>query len=293
MDQFRVLILAFSIPLAGARADSNIRPDQSAAWGANIGWTQWRPDSTNGVRVDEFVCSGYIYAANAGWIRVGNGLPANGIRYQNDSATDFGVNMDAEGNLRGLAYGANIGWINFETAGAPRVDLRTGRFSGFAYGANIGWINLSDTTHFLQADSIAPGSDQDNDGIPDGWEITYAGNLSTLSGSADRDGDGHTDLQEYLADTNPTQANDRLRIVEWSVSPEGLATQLTWTSRPTRHYLIEVRRRFEPDSGWADSGFGLLPASGAITRQTLTNRVGTDQLFFRIQAVRPLSGGME
>ena len=25
------------------------------------------------------------------------------------------------------AYGANIGWINFEAVGAPKVDLTTGR----------------------------------------------------------------------------------------------------------------------------------------------------------------------
>ena len=27
-----------------------------------------------------------------------------------------------DGRLRGMAYGANVGWINFEDQGNPRVD---------------------------------------------------------------------------------------------------------------------------------------------------------------------------
>jgi hypothetical protein len=122
--------------LAGAvqsGADSTINPNHASAWGGNIGWTNWRPDQANGAQIGEFVCAGYIYSANAGWINLGNGRPANGVRYQNQSATDFGVNHDQLGNLTGLAYGANIGWINFETNGAPRLDLQTGKLSGSVF----------------------------------------------------------------------------------------------------------------------------------------------------------------
>jgi hypothetical protein len=62
----------------------------------------------------QYVCLGFIYSANAGWIKLGNGAPINGIQYQNNSANDFGVNEDGSGNLRGFAWGANVGWINFE-----------------------------------------------------------------------------------------------------------------------------------------------------------------------------------
>ena len=75
------------------------------------GWT-CRGDTNNGAVIGEYVCSGYIYSANVGWINLGSGSPANGIRYQNNSAADFGVNQDGLGNLSGYAYGANIGWIN-------------------------------------------------------------------------------------------------------------------------------------------------------------------------------------
>src|SRR3954466_12851506 len=154
---------------AGARAASTIDLTNQYGWGANIGWTNWRPDfdatNTEGVIVGEFVCSGNVYAANAGWINVGSGSPVNHIQYQNNSATDFGVNYSTDptqpgvGILRGFAYGANIGWINFESLGNPRVSLFTGTFSGYAYSANCGWINLNDLNGKVQTNHIAMGVD--------------------------------------------------------------------------------------------------------------------------------------
>ncbi|HVN72199.1 MAG TPA: S8 family serine peptidase [Desulfomonilia bacterium] len=44
--------------------------------------------------------------------------------------------------------------------------------------------------------------DSDSDSMPDGWEITYFGNLSH-TGTVDTDSDGLTDLQEYTYGTNP------------------------------------------------------------------------------------------
>src|SRR4051812_44673267 len=111
-------------PIA-APAASTMNATNHYAWGANIGWTNWLPSAADGVVISEYVCSGYIYGANVGWINLGNGSPANHIQYQNNSATDFGLNYSIDPTqpgvaiLRGYAYGANIGWINFETIGNP------------------------------------------------------------------------------------------------------------------------------------------------------------------------------
>src|SRR5689334_16394229 len=121
---------------ATCQAASTINPSNHFAHGANLGWIDARADATNGAVIGQFVCSGYLYAANVGWINLGNGSPANGICYQN--AVEFGVNHDGLGTLRGYGYGANIGWLNFtnrDATGAfyegPKVHLFTGRLSGF------------------------------------------------------------------------------------------------------------------------------------------------------------------
>jgi hypothetical protein len=135
-----IVLLAFVV---SGRPQTHIDPTNSFSWGANIGWANWRGDVANGVRVGPSVLADSIWLANCGWLDLGDGGPANGVNYANDSATDHGVNLDGQGNLRGFAYGANIGWVNFETNGAPRINLTNGVFSGFAYGANVGWISLA------------------------------------------------------------------------------------------------------------------------------------------------------
>ncbi|MCP4346528.1 MAG: hypothetical protein GY795_13505 [Desulfobacterales bacterium] len=49
---------------------------------------------------------------------------------------------------------------------------------------------------------LPPPFDTDGDGMPDNWEIYYFGDLSR-DGTGDFDGDGVTDLQEYINKTNP------------------------------------------------------------------------------------------
>ena len=166
-----------SIPLllligASARAGTTINSTNRHASGANLGWQDWRGDTNNGAVIGEYVCSGYIYSANAGWIHLGSNATVNGISYQNNSAADYGVNHDGLGNLRGYAYGANIGWINFETNGAPKVDFKTGKLSGYAYGANCGWISLSNGFAFVKTDTIAPGAVGAN-GLPVAWMLAW------------------------------------------------------------------------------------------------------------------------
>lgn len=50
------------------------------------------------------------------------------------------------------------------------------------------------------------GGDSDGDGLPDGWEREYFGNL-THNGAVDSDGDGLTDAQEWQLGSNPLLAD--------------------------------------------------------------------------------------
>jgi hypothetical protein len=141
MRKHLTAIILSALAVTG-QAQSHIDPTNNVSWGANIGWANWRGDVTNGVRIGQSVLADFVWLANAGWLDLGDGGPDNGINYANNSATDYGVNLDGQGNLRGFAYGANIGWVNFETNGAPRINTTNGVFSGYAYGANVGWISM-------------------------------------------------------------------------------------------------------------------------------------------------------
>lgn len=278
-------MLAF---IAGeALAATTINPVNRFAYGANLGWINWRGDGANGAVIGEYVCSGYIYGANFGWINLGSGAPANGIQYQNLSAADFGVNQDGLGNLRGYAWGANIGWIRFENTGAPKVDLKTGKMSGSIYSANCGWISLSNVFAQVQTDTIAPGLDVGANGLPDAWELSHFGHTG-VDPNADADGDGHSNRQEYLADTDPKDPDSKLEITSILATPGGAPATVTWESVLTRYYYLLETTALGPSSVWVDSGLGLITPDGASTAR-ITVHPGVPARFFRVQAVKPLS----
>jgi len=279
------LATAYSLaPSSWLHAATTIDPANQYAYGANLGWVDWRGDTNNGAVIGEYVCAGYIYSANAGWIHLGSNAPANGIRYQNDSGTDYGVNHDGFGNLRGYAWGANIGWINFEATGAPTVDLLTGKLSGYAFSANCGWISLSNATALLKTVAIRPGIDSDNDGLPDAWELQHWGNLRPLP-SVDSDGDGRINLEEYLAGTDPSDTNSVLRITNMRRGFGGDPTRvdLVWTSEPTRFYAIEKLSAVGDTNVW--SAHTVFPWMGV---NNAAFNAPESQQFYRIRAFRPL-----
>lgn len=78
--------------------------------------------------------------------------------------------------------------------------------------------------------------DTDGDGMDDAWEQTYFGNL-TRNGSGDFDSDGLTDLQEFLAGTNPTQAASTLRLTVVSTGP----TVLRFNAAANKTYTVEYK----------------------------------------------------
>jgi hypothetical protein len=280
---FSVHTSQLSTAVAGTTIDSANR----YAWGANLGWMDWVGDTNNGVVIGAYVCSGYIYSANVGWINLGSGAPADGIYYQNNSASDFGVNNDGFGNLSGYAYGANIGWITFEqTYGQPKVSLLTGKMSGYVWSANCGWISLSNAVAYVQTDTISPGA-LAPDGLPIAWLLTYFG-TTNVNANADPTGKGMTIGQDYLAGTDPNNVNSILRITTESFSSGGTSASLTWNSVLTRYYYIQKTRSLSSPV-WTDSGLGLVaPSIGSTTTASFTD-TNAPTRFYRVQAIRPLT----
>ena len=263
---------------------TTINETNKFAYAANFGWIDWRGDTNNGAIIGQYFCSGYIYSANFGWINLGGGAPTNGAFYSNVSSNDFGVNNDGAGNLRGYAYGANIGWINFENNGAPKVDMNSGNLSGYAWSANWGWISLSNSVARVQTDTIQKGSLAPN-GIPIAWLLNNFG-TTNVSASADPDHDGMSNLQEYLAGTDPNDANSKLQITAQSFDSGGLNGSLTWNSVASRSYYVQ--KTFDLTSGiWFDSGLGLIPPTGTSTTSSFTD-TNAPMRFYRVQVVQPL-----
>jgi pectate lyase len=80
-------------------------------------------------------------------------------------------------------------------------EVRSGKGSMIDSQQQVGgWPNLKSTV---------PPRDTDGDGMPDSWERRYGLNpLDRSDGSADKDKDGYTNLEEYLNNTNPNKYFD-------------------------------------------------------------------------------------
>ncbi len=82
----------------------------------------------------------------------------------------------------------------------------------------------------------AISSDADSDGIPDGWELQHFGGITNASAVADADGDGFSNLQEYIAGSNPTNGQSFFGVSSFEL-PAGGAV-IRWNAVTGRVYGV-------------------------------------------------------
>ena len=122
--------------------------------------------------------------------------------------------IDSGGGLAPLGGGANHSSI-----GAP---LQTG-------GGVSGLIEIL----YPPAPALDPEADTDGDGLPDSWEMAQLGSLNS-GANADADGDGTTNMMEYLAGTNPLSAASVFRPATHTSAGKLILTVPTVSNRSYR-----------------------------------------------------------
>lgn len=113
-----------------------------------------------------------------------------------DALTAYSDVLNDAGNSKALDCNGN--WYPRRDAIDMRIvnDVRNGTGHIIDDPSQVGgWIKPA---------AGSPCSDSDHDGMPDAWEARYALNPNgAADGPADSDGDGYTNLEEYLNGTDP------------------------------------------------------------------------------------------
>jgi hypothetical protein len=184
-------------------------------------------------------------------------------------------------------------YLDSAPAGSPTALVTNGNFwvaSGFAAGTShsfrLAYLFAGNVRSALSPPTTAVtwGEDLEGpfgvpDGLPDDWQIQYWGMKADdwAAANADSDGDGATNAKEFLAGTNPLDANSVLKMrFTWN----RFGRILNWNTQAGLVYQVQTSTDLRT---WSNLG---APRFAAGTTDSLA--VGGNQAteYFRILRVR-------
>ena len=114
--------------------------------------------------------------------------------------------------------------------------------------------------------------DEDGDGLPDGWELLHFGDKTNAVASADDDGDGLQNLQEFVLRTDPLDGQDPEITVHYVLAGNAGA-QPPYTNTETAAANIQDAVDYSCHGDTVLVGPGVYDAGGRAIRGDMTNRV--------------------
>jgi hypothetical protein len=178
---------------------------------------------------------------------------------------------------------AHLGDVVFQVPQTARPgQAYTVRFSALDGAADLRTPYAFESfpaTAWVQSPALRPPAQ-----ISDEWKINFFGSTtnSLADDSADPDGDGLSNLAEYIAGTDPTNAQSSLRfLIPSSVNNSGVT--LDWLSAPSKSYWVEWSPSL-PGTNW--TALTNMTGNGAI-EQFIDGNAGARARYYRLRVQAP------
>jgi Tol biopolymer transport system component len=170
----------------------------------------------------------------------------------------------------GQAGSSPIPWVSrpvISDGGATAVFLDLGS------GLVTGDLSRLPDAFGVSVNTSAALVDSDADGIPDWWMMKYFGHPTGQAGDLslapdDADGDGVSNLQEYIAGTDPTNPNSVFRLL--AGTPVNGTMNVTWPAVMGKSYQMQYKTNLDdpvwltaPGNIWMLGSQGYYPAPAA------------------------------
>jgi hypothetical protein len=173
--------------------------------------------------------------------------------------------IDSGGGQTAVGSGTNYSSIGSPFATGQRV-ISTGK-------------NLTGRIEVLYA-SGPVDPDTDGDGMPDDWERTHGLVVGIDDSELDLDGDGVTNINEYIAGTDPLDGDSFFEIILLTRAAVTKLVTVTWSSNPGRSYTLQKSVDLSPGS-WDNIATGII-ATGATTSLLDPSADDQSRMFYRV-----------
>jgi uncharacterized repeat protein (TIGR01451 family) len=188
-----------------------------------------------------------------------------------DPDHDVGVSVTNKAKPSGATFAnSNFSWT------ATAAFLNTTNIITFVANDNQGATNSVVTNSM----SIVVPFDWNANGVSDGWEWNNFTNLTTSS-SGDNDGDGINNYAEYLAGTQPTNANSKFLVTDCATPVAMTNHQVRVSTEAGRKYtILWAEGVFTNGMNWqpfasTNTGVWIEPGPGS-TNHIFTDTEGTN-----------------
>jgi hypothetical protein len=159
---------------------------------------------------------------------------------------------------------------------SARLDPASGSSWDLIYARYSDGANASP---FVSIRVLSLNADSYSEGIPDSWRLSYFGSYNPSTGTKhhaadDADGDGFSNLEEYLLGSNPTNKASNLRITSFGTG------SIQWQAKGYEVYELLSSSNF---INWTRAMNPQVPTNSTGSATGCTN--GSPRQFIRIQRV--------